>query len=112
MADAEDEIVVFVTASSEEEAVKIGRKLVEEGLAACANILPQVRSIFRWEGAVSDERESLMILKSRMGLFEDLVTRVKRLHSYSVPEIIALPIGQGSADYLKWIGDVTGKSKK
>lgn len=112
MAEAKDEIIVFVTASSEEEAVKIGRKLVEVGLAACVNVFPRVRSIFRWEGAVSDEQESMMIVKSRASLFDELVTMVKGLHSYSVPEIIALPIQQGSADYLKWIGDVTGKPKK
>lgn len=112
MAKAKDEIVVFVTTSSEEEAVKIGRKLVDAGLAACANILPKVRSIFRWEGQVSDEQESLMIVKSRASLFEELVAMVKELHSYKVPEIIALPIQEGSADYLKWIGDVTGKLRK
>ncbi len=112
MAEARDEIVVLITTSSEEEAVRIGRKLVEVGLAACANVLPKVRSIFRWEGQVLDEQESLMIVKSRAGLFDELATMVKGLHSYSVPEIIALPIQEGSPDYLKWIGDVTGKPKK
>lgn len=112
MAEATDEIIVFVAAGSEEEATRIGRKVVEEGLAACANILPGVRSIFRWEGKVSEEQEAMMVLKSRAGLFEDLATMVKGLHSYSVPEIIAIPVVQGSADYLSWIGDVTGKSTK
>ncbi|MBM4123571.1 MAG: divalent-cation tolerance protein CutA [Nitrospira sp.] len=112
MAEATDEIVVFVTAASQEEAARIGRRVVEEGLAACANILPGVRSIFSWEGKISEEQESLMILKSRAGLFEDLATVVKSLHSYSVPEIIAIPIVKGADDYLSWLGAVTGKSKK
>lgn len=108
----EREIIVFVTAASEEEAARIGRSVVEAGLAACANIVPQIRSIFRWEGKVSEEQESLMLLKTRSTLFPDLVTAIKKLHSYEVPEIIALPIGQGSADYLKWIRDVTSNSMK
>ena len=112
MAKATDEIVVFVTASSEEEAARIGRKLVEAGLADCANIVPRIRSIFRWQGTVSDEQESLIILKSRAGLFEKLASTVKVLHSYQVPEVIALPIQKGAADYLKWIGVETGKPSK
>jgi periplasmic divalent cation tolerance protein len=105
------EIVVFVTAASEEEAARIGRSVVEAGLAACANVVPRIRSIFQWEGKVTDEQEALMLLKTRAGLFEELVAAVKGLHSYQVPEIIALPIGQGSADYLKWIRDVTSNRK-
>jgi periplasmic divalent cation tolerance protein len=101
------EIVVFVTTASEEEAARIGRAVVEDGLAACANVIPRIRSIFRWEGKVSDEQEALMLLKTRADLFDDLAKAVKRHHSYDVPEIIALPIGRGSADYLKWIRDVT-----
>jgi periplasmic divalent cation tolerance protein len=108
----EREIVVFVTAASEEEAARIGRSVVEAGLAACANVIPRVRSIFRWEGKVSEEQESLMLLKTRGTLFPELVTAIKKLHSYEVPEIIALPIGQGSADYLQWIRDVTSNQLK
>lgn len=101
------EIVVLVTASSEEEAARIGRALVEGGLAACANVLPRIRSIFRWEGKVSEEQESLMVVKSRSDLFDDLARTVKSLHSYQVPEIIALPIAHGSPEYLAWIHEVT-----
>ena len=111
MADPKAEVVVFVTTPSEEEATRIGRALVEAELAACANILPGVRSIFRWEGKVSEEQESLMVLKSRADLFEELTATVKKLHSYRVPEIIALPITRGSPDYLNWIRDVTRKLK-
>jgi len=100
-------IVVLVTAASQEEAAKIGRAVVEAGLAACANILPAVRSIFRWEGEITEEAESLIILKSRTDLFDTLMATIKRHHSYSVPEIIALPIALGAPDYLAWIREVT-----
>jgi periplasmic divalent cation tolerance protein len=101
------EIIVLITAPSLREARAIGRKLVEERLAACANIIPQVASIFSWQGKICRERESLMILKTRQSCFDRLVTRVKSLHSYSVPEIIALPIILGSKDYLRWIRNST-----
>jgi periplasmic divalent cation tolerance protein len=103
------EIVVLVTAATEEEAARIGRAAVEAHLAACANILAGIRSIFRWEGKVSDERETLLLLKSSSHLFEDLAATVKRLHSYQVPEIVALPIDAGNPDYLAWIRDSTRK---
>jgi len=106
------EVVVLVTASSEEEAARIGRGVVEDGLAACANILPGIRSVFRWQGKVSQEREHLLLLKTRGALFTPLAARVKALHSYQVPEIIALPIEQGWSDYLQWIREVTDKPKR
>ncbi|MGH7204837.1 MAG: divalent-cation tolerance protein CutA [Nitrospiraceae bacterium] len=106
------EIVVFVTTPSEEEATRISRSLVEAGLVACANVLPRVRSIFRWEGKVTEELESLIVLKTRSGRFKELAMTIKNMHSYSVPEIIAIPIVQGSAEYLSWIRDVTSKELK
>jgi periplasmic divalent cation tolerance protein len=104
---ASREIVVLVTAATEEEAVRIGRGVVEARLAACANVLPGVRSIFRWEGKISDEREVLLLLKTRSDLFDRLAETVKRLHTYQVPEIVALPIEFGSPDYLAWIRENT-----
>jgi periplasmic divalent cation tolerance protein len=101
-------IVVIVTASNEEEAASIGRALVEERLAACANIVPEIRSIYRWEGKVQDDTECLMLIKTTAEKFEELEKKVKELHSYSVPEIIAIPIGAGSTDYLKWVIESTG----
>ncbi len=98
-----DEIVIFITTSSAEEGESIGRYLVENKLAACANILSPVTSIFEWEGKISREQESLIILKSRRNLFDRLTEEVKKLHRYSVPEIIALPLVAGSSDYLQWI---------
>ena len=98
-----DPIVVLVTCSSEEEAYKIAGTLVEERLAACVNILSSIRSIYRWEGKICDDRECLLIVKTDKQRFEDLEQKVKVLHSYSVPEIIALPIVRGSLPYLKWL---------
>ena len=106
----DQEIVILVTAPSEEEAEKIGRALVEAGLIACANILPGIRSIFFWEGKVTQEQECLLLLKSRGELFEAITVAVKSLHSYTVPEIIALPITRGSQDYLAWIREVTARA--
>ena len=100
-------IVVIVTAPNEDEAAKIGRALVDERLAACANIVPKIRSIYRWEGKVQDEPEAIMLIKSTTERFEEIVIRVKELHTYSVPEIIALPIGAGASDYLTWIEEST-----
>ena len=80
---------------------------MEERLIACVNIIPQVESIFYWQEKVCNEKEALMIIKTRKSLINDIIKRVKSIHSYSVPEIIALPIISGSEDYLKWVGDVT-----
>jgi periplasmic divalent cation tolerance protein len=98
-----DEIIVLITAASKEEASRIGTALVNEHIAACVNIVPQVRSLFFWEGKIQDESELLLIAKSRQPLLERLIARVKALHSYSVPEVIALPIIGGSSQYLSWL---------
>ncbi len=103
-----DGIVVLITASNEEEAAKIARALVEEKLAGCVNIIKNIRSIYSWKNAVEDEAETLMIAKTRKALFGTLMKKVKELHSYSVPEVIALPIVEGSEDYLNWLVEVTG----
>jgi periplasmic divalent cation tolerance protein len=100
-------IVVLVTCGSEEQATNIASSLVEERLAACVNIISPVRSIYRWEGKVWDEKEWLLIIKTQKTRFEALEKKVKSLHSYSVPEIIALPIVEGSASYLKWLEETT-----
>jgi len=98
-----DYIVALVTAPNEEEAVRIAKDLVGSGLAACANIVGSVRSIYRWQGRVEDEAEVLMVFKTRKTLFGKLRDRVKEIHPYSVPEIIALPVAEGSEDYLRWL---------
>lgn len=97
--------VVFVTAPSEEEAVRIGRALVDERLAACANIVPSIASAYWWKGQVEEAGEALIILKTRQDLVGRVSERVKALHSYTVPEVVALPILGGNPDYLRWIDD-------
>ena len=100
-------IVVLVTCGSEEEALKIANSLVEERLAACVNIVSPVRSIYRWEGKICDEREWILFIKTQKQRFEDLEKKVRALHSYSVPEIIALPIIEGTSSYLSWVKEMT-----
>jgi len=102
-----DPIVVFVTCGSEEEALKIANVLVEAHLAACVNLIAPIRSIYRWEGKIWDEKEWLLIIKTQKQRFEALEKRVRSLHSYSVPEIISLPITEGSSAYLNWIKENT-----
>ncbi len=102
-----DAIVVLVTTSSEEEATALGKMLVEHRLVACVNVLPKVKSIFQWDGKISEEEECLMILKTRKPLFKALEKMIIAQHSYDVPEIIALPIVEGSPSYLSWVHDMT-----
>jgi len=103
-------IVVFVTCGSEEEALKIAHSLVEERLAACVNLVFPVRSIYRWEGKIWDEKEWILFIKTQKERFEELERKVKSLHSYSVPEIIGLPIVEGSSSYLQWLLGETTKN--
>ena len=98
-----DRIVVFITVSGEEEARKIAEMLVNGRKAACVSIVPRVDSLFWWEGRLDSARESLLLVKTKASLFPEIVELVKRVHSYEVPEIIALPIIAGSEDYLKWL---------
>ncbi len=101
-------IVVYITAPNEDEAAKIAKALVEERLAGCVNIVKGIRSIYRWQGRIEDDSEVLMIAKTQRHLFESLKRRVKELHSYTVSEIIAMPVIEGSEDYLNWLKEVTG----
>ncbi len=103
MKAAVDAIVVLVTAPSAEKAAELGRALVSERLAACANVLPGIRSIYWWEGKVQDEPEALILLKTTRAGFEALRDRVLALHPYQVPEVVALGIEAGSEKYLQWI---------
>ena len=103
-----ENIVVFITAPDEEMAARIAKALVGETLAACVNIVRGVRSIYSWQGNIEDEAEVLLIAKTKKSLFEKLSRRVKELHSYQTPEIIALPITAGLPEYIDWLNDVTG----
>ena len=98
-----DKIAILVTTSNIDEAQKIGLTLVEEGLAACANIVEGVRSIYRWKGEVCDDRECLMVVKTTAANFDAVEKKVRELHSYEVPEVIAIPIVKGSKPYLDWV---------
>jgi periplasmic divalent cation tolerance protein len=98
-----DKIVVLTTCESEEEAERIARSLLEKRLAACVNILPRARSIYRWKGAVEEAQELILLIKSRRDAFETLRAELSKIHSYEVPEIIALPIVDGSTAYLAWL---------
>lgn len=102
------EIVVYVTAPDEEEAARIAKRLVEARLAACVNIIKDVRSIYRWRDNIEDDAEVLMIIKTRADMFDALTVAIKKLHSYDVPEIIALPISLGSDEYITWVRESTG----
>jgi periplasmic divalent cation tolerance protein len=99
----QDFIVVFLTAANRQEAEQIGQSLVEKKLAACCNIVDPIFSIFHWETRICKENEVLLIVKSVRNRFDDIVSEVKKLHSYTTPEIIALPIVAGSEEYLNWI---------
>jgi periplasmic divalent cation tolerance protein len=96
-------LIVFMTAPNREEAVKIVRILLEEKLIACGNIVDPVSSLFWWQGKIEEEKEILVIMKSNEKLFKKLSERVTELHSYDVPEILALPIVDGSSSYLDWL---------
>jgi periplasmic divalent cation tolerance protein len=98
-------LIVLMTAPNKEEAVKIVRALLEEKLIACANIIDAVSSFFWWQGKIEQEEEVLAIMKSHEDLFEKLSERVTELHSYDVPEVLALPIVAGSSSYLDWLKD-------
>jgi periplasmic divalent cation tolerance protein len=100
-------VVVLITAGSAEEGQKIAHALVEERLAACVNIIAPIQSIYRWQDQVRNDQEVLLMVKTGAGKMEDLARRVRQLHSYEVPEIIALPIVAGAQDYLRWLDDQT-----
>lgn len=102
-----DVIVVLVTTPSAEKAAEIARAVVEERLAACGNVLPGLRSIYRWKGEVQEDAEALLLLKTRRGHFDRLRERIVALHPYELPEVIALPVEAGHAPYLDWIAGST-----
>jgi periplasmic divalent cation tolerance protein len=98
-----DDLLTVVVTAPGGDGERIARVLVEEGLAACVNIVPSVRSIYRWEGKVEDESESLLVIKTVAGALEGLKTRIRQIHPYEAPELIALPIVEGLEGYLEWI---------
>jgi len=100
-----DKIVVLTTCDSEMHAEQLARHLVELRVAACVNILPKARSIYRWKENIEDASEWFLLIKSRRGLFAALRAEIEKLHTYAVPEVIALPVVDGSDTYLGWLDD-------
>jgi periplasmic divalent cation tolerance protein len=100
-----DKRIVLTTCGSQEEADKIAQRLVEHRLAACVNVIPQVKSIYRWQGRVESEQEWLLLVKTTYDKFPQVRDAIRSLHSYDLPECIAISIGDGSAEYLAWISD-------
>jgi periplasmic divalent cation tolerance protein len=98
-----DKIVVLSTCDSEDEAVQVARGLVEKRLAACVNIIAGARSIYRWKDSIEDSPEWLLVIKSHRGLFPALQEEIRKLHTYEVPEVIALQVVAGSERYLAWL---------
>jgi periplasmic divalent cation tolerance protein len=98
-----DKIVVLSACASPEEAERIARALVEKRLAACVNVMPAIRSIYRWKDGIEDQQETLLVIKSSRGLFGPLRAQIEKMHSYEVPEVIALPIVAGAEGYLEWM---------
>ncbi len=103
---------VLVTTGSDQQAVSIARVLVGERLAACVNIVGPVRSIYRWRDAVEDDREYLLIIKTRAALYVKVERRVRELHTYEVPEVLALNVDRGSPPYVKWLLESTGSRRR
>jgi periplasmic divalent cation tolerance protein len=104
-----EHVVALITAGSQAEAEKLATTLVKEMLAACVNVLPGITSVYRWQEEIQQDQEWLLIAKSRREILDDLIHRVQSLHSYDVPEIIALPLVGGSQAYLRWLdGEVEG----
>ena len=100
-----DKVVILVTSSNRRECRKIARHLVKARLAACVNIMQPIESIYRWEGQVEEEKEYLLFIKSTRNLFPEIRKEILTLHSYKVPEVICLPIVDGSQAYLHWLGE-------
>jgi periplasmic divalent cation tolerance protein len=98
-----NEIVIISTADTMDLAEKVASTIVKESLAACVNIVPGIRSIYRWEGKVCDDAELLLLIKSSEDNFESVRSRIRQLHTYDTPEVIAVPIGAGDPDYLNWL---------
>lgn len=100
-------VVIFVTAANKKEADKIASALINNKLAACVNVIANVNSLFWWQGKAAYAKETLLIVKTRRALMHKLIKKVKSLHSYAVPEIIALPIVSGDKKYLRWLNEST-----
>ena len=103
-----DKIVILSTCATEEEAERLARTLLDARLAACVNVVPRVRSFYRWKGQVEDAAECLLVIKSSRPMFDALRSALVEAHSYEVPEVVALPILDGAPEYLQWLHENLG----
>ena len=99
--------MIYITTRDEAEALMIGKTLVGERLAACSNIVAAMKSIYEWQGSVQNDQETILILKTGRPRVKELITRVKQLHSYTVPCIVALPVADGNPDYIRWVWEMS-----
>ena len=100
-------VVVLSTTPNLSEAERLGKEMVEKGLVACVNIIPQIRSIYKWKEKLHNEEEMLLVMKSRKDRTEEIIDYIRKNHSYEIPEIVSLPITSGSEKYLAWIDQNT-----
>ena len=107
MEHPDDVILVYITAANTDEARRIGRELVVQRIAACANVIDSVTSCYWWEGAVQEESEAALVVKTKSALFDRLADKVRELHSYSCPCIVAFPVTAGNSAFLEWIRSET-----
>ncbi len=105
-------IIAITTTGSREEAEKIAAELVESRLAACVNIISDVLSVYKWKGQIARDREWLLIIKTRQELFDQLKAKIRELHSYQLPEAIAIELAAGDSSYLSWIDQCTGEERE
>lgn len=105
--DEDSVVVVFVTTPSDQ-ASRVAHHVVDSRLAACVNIIPEIRSVYRWEGNVEEDLECLLLIKTTKLMYEAVSTAVREVHPYSVPEIIAVPLVDGYDGYLRWVRDNVG----
>jgi periplasmic divalent cation tolerance protein len=103
-----DGLLVITTLPDAETAAELAKNVVGERLAACANLIPALRSIYKWQGKIQDENEVLILFKTRQAHYENLKARILELHPYEVPEVLAIPVEQGYAAYLDWLANETG----
>ncbi len=107
----DDLIIVLSNTDSAESAARMARELVGRKLVACVNVVPGVRSFYRWKGKIAEDGEHLMVIKTRRSLFEQVRVCMRELHPYELPEIIALPLQEGDPDYLAWVRECTAEIK-
>ena len=104
--------LVYVTVASQDEGLRIARAVVDEALAACANLLPGITSVYKWKGKVHEDHEQLLLMKTSAGTLQQLCTRVVQLHSYECPCVVSWPLEQGHSEFLQWVRTQTSSDEE